>query len=88
MLRKLVSTDVLIVGAGASGLTLAIDLARRGVSFQVIDKLKFPFNGSRGSGIQPRTQEVFEDLGILDRAVSMGGVYPTQRKYGNDGDFK
>ena len=58
------AVDVLICGAGAAGLTLAIDLARRGVSFRLIEKMDAPFGGSRGKGIQPRTQEVFEDLGI------------------------
>lgn len=77
--------DVLICGGGAAGLTLAIDLARRGVSFRLIEKLDDPFRGSRGKGIQPRTQEVFEDLGILDRVVSVGGFYPRQRAYHDDG---
>ncbi|WDS37776.1 FAD-dependent oxidoreductase [Pseudoxanthomonas sp.] len=77
--------DVLICGAGAAGLTLAIDLARRGVRFALIEKRPTPFPGSRGKGIQPRTQEVFEDLGILDRAVAAGGLYPTVRKYAPDG---
>ena len=61
------AVDVLICGAGAAGLTLAIDLARRGVSFRLIEKMDAPFGGSRGKGIQPRSQEVFEDLGVLDR---------------------
>jgi 2-polyprenyl-6-methoxyphenol hydroxylase-like FAD-dependent oxidoreductase len=77
--------DVLISGAGAAGLTLAIELARRGVSFRLIEKLDDPFRGSRGKGIQPRTQEVFEDLGILDRVVARGGAYPRQREYRDDG---
>jgi 2-polyprenyl-6-methoxyphenol hydroxylase-like FAD-dependent oxidoreductase len=68
--------DVLICGSGAAGLTLAIDLARRGVSFCLIDKMDDPFGGSRGKGIQPRSQEIFEDLGVLDRIVAVGGVYP------------
>jgi 2-polyprenyl-6-methoxyphenol hydroxylase-like FAD-dependent oxidoreductase len=79
------STDVLICGAGAAGLALAIDLARRGVRFQLIEKMPEPFHGSRGKGIQPRTQEIFEDLGILDRIVARGGVYPPQREYHIDG---
>ncbi|MDH0117932.1 FAD-dependent monooxygenase, partial [Rhizobium pusense] len=54
------AADVLICGAGAAGLTLAIDLARRNVSFRLIEKMPEPFRGSRGKGIQPRTQEVFE----------------------------
>ncbi|MDR3471117.1 MAG: FAD-dependent oxidoreductase [Devosia sp.] len=81
------AVDVLICGAGAAGLTLAIDLARRGVSFRLIEKLDKPFVGSRGKGIQPRTQEVFEDLGILDRIVAAGGLYPRQREYREDGSF-
>jgi 2-polyprenyl-6-methoxyphenol hydroxylase-like FAD-dependent oxidoreductase len=81
------TTDVLICGAGAAGLTLAIDLARRGVAFRLIDKLPQPFAGSRGKGIQPRSQEVFEDLGVIDRLVAAGGAYPPQRVYARDGSF-
>jgi len=81
------SADVLICGAGAAGLTLALDLARRGVSFRLVEKMTVPFGGSRGKGIQPRTQEIFEDLGILERIAAAGGVYPPLRKYGNDGSF-
>lgn len=79
--------DVLICGAGAAGLTLAIDLARRGIAFRVIEKMGDPFRGSRGKGIQPRTQEVFEDLGVLDRVVAVGGTYPQQREYRDDGSY-
>ncbi|MDY6949733.1 MAG: FAD-dependent monooxygenase, partial [Pseudomonadota bacterium] len=76
---------VLICGAGAAGLTLAIDLARRGVPFRLIEKMDSPFPGSRGKGMQPRTQEVFEDLGIIDRVVAAGGTYPRMREYQSDG---
>jgi 2-polyprenyl-6-methoxyphenol hydroxylase-like FAD-dependent oxidoreductase len=79
------AADVLICGAGAAGLTLAIDLARRGMSFRLIEKMPDPFGGSRGKGIQPRTQEIFEDLGIIDRMVAIGGLYPPQREYRDDG---
>lgn len=75
------STDVLICGAGAAGLTLAIDLARRGIDFRLIDKAAAPFPGSRGKGIQPRSMEVFEDLGVLDRMAAIGGPYPPFRNY-------
>lgn len=77
--------DVLICGAGAAGLTLAIELARRGISFRLIEKMGAPFQGSRGKGIQPRTQEVLEDLGVLDRVVAAGGLYPPSREYRADG---
>lgn len=78
-------TDVLICGAGAAGLTLAIDLARRGVSFRLVEQNEAPFGGSRGKGIQPRTLEVFEDLGLLDRIAAAGGPYPPHRIYRADG---
>src|ERR1700691_3428199 len=87
-MKEQFSTDVLISGAGAAGLTLAIDLARRHVAFRLIDKLPSPFGGSRGKGIQPRSQEVFEDLGVIDRLVAVGGTYPPQRGYRGDGSYE
>src|SRR3954469_12529928 len=54
------ATDVLICGAGAAGLTLAIELSRRGVAFALIDGAAEPFHGSRGKGIQPRSLEIGE----------------------------
>jgi 2-polyprenyl-6-methoxyphenol hydroxylase-like FAD-dependent oxidoreductase len=80
------STDVLICGAGAAGLILAIDLVRRGVAFRLIDMAEGSFQGSRGKGLQPRSPELFEDLGILDRIFARGGFYPLRRQY-SDGGF-
>src|SRR5437763_3242540 len=82
------ATDVLICGAGAAGLTLAIELGRRGVAFALIDGAAEPFHGSRGKGIQPRSLEVFEDLGVVDRLVAAGGPYPPQRVHRPDGSFE
>jgi 2-polyprenyl-6-methoxyphenol hydroxylase-like FAD-dependent oxidoreductase len=84
---RISTTDVLICGAGAAGLTLAIDLARRNIRFRIIEQLPAPFHGSRGKGIKPRTQEVFEDLGVIDRIVAAGGLYPPDRDYRDDGSF-
>ena len=71
--------SILIVGAGPTGLTLALDLARRGVAFRIIESADLPFSGSRGKGIQPRTLEIFEDLGIIDSILASGGPYPKFR---------
>jgi 2-polyprenyl-6-methoxyphenol hydroxylase-like FAD-dependent oxidoreductase len=79
------NTEVLICGAGAAGLTLAIEFARRGVDFRLVEMLDAPFRGSRGKGVQPRSMEIFEDLGILDRVVANGGVYPPLFEYRADG---
>ncbi|WP_399887867.1 FAD-dependent oxidoreductase [Streptomyces sp. BBFR51] len=69
-------TDVLIVGAGPTGLALAVDLARRGVDALVLERAQELFPGSRGKGLQPRTMEVFDDLGVLDAIHAAGGTYP------------
>lgn len=86
-MTRYTTTDVLICGAGVTGLTLAIELARHGVSFRLIEKRTTPFTGSRGKGIQPRTQEIFEDLGILNKVVAAGGLYPRLRTYRHDGSY-
>ncbi|WCM90502.1 FAD-dependent oxidoreductase [Acidovorax sp. NCPPB 3576] len=84
-MEKQFAAEVLICGSGAAGLTMAIELARRGISFRLIEKMDSPFQGSRGKGIQPRTLEVFEDLGILDKVCAVGGPYPPVRLYNADG---
>nr|WP_269433537.1 FAD-dependent oxidoreductase [Nonomuraea sp. SBT364] len=60
-------TDVVIVGAGPVGLTLACDLARRDVRVRIIDRATAYPVGTRARGVRARTQEVFEDLGVRDR---------------------
>lgn len=78
-------TEVLIVGAGPTGLTLACVLARDGVPFRLIEAAAGPQPGSRGKGIQPRTLEVFEDLGIVDRVLADGRVGMPVQSVGSDG---
>ncbi len=77
-------TQVLIAGAGPTGLTLAIELARRGIGVRIVDKATRFGVGSRGDGLQPRTLEVFEDLGVLDEVFAAGIGAPLMRIY--DGD--
>lgn len=64
--------DVLIVGAGPTGLTLACELARAGVPALVVEASPSPQPGSRGKGLQPRTLEAFDDLGIVKRVLATG----------------
>lgn len=73
--------DVLIVGAGPTGLTLALTLARYGISFEIIDRKTTPSNNSRAIGIQPRTIEVFSRLDVAGevlkraRTIEKGNLY-------------
>lgn len=64
--------EVLVVGAGPTGLVLALELARRGVKVRVADKADGSAVVGRAVGIQARTLEIFEDLGILELILSMG----------------
>lgn len=75
-LNNVKETGVLVVGAGPTGLTLACDLARRGVRTLVAEQSDTLFPGSRGKGIQPRTLEVLHDLGVLDAVLAAGGTAP------------
>lgn len=68
--------DVLVIGAGPSGSTVAIDLVRRGFDVRIVDRSPHPFDGSRAKGIQPRSLEVLEDLGALDEVLAGGSTYP------------
>jgi 2-polyprenyl-6-methoxyphenol hydroxylase-like FAD-dependent oxidoreductase len=65
-------TDVLIVGAGPTGLMLANQLARRGVRAEIIDRHAGPARETRALGVQARTLEIYAHLGIVDRALELG----------------
>lgn len=74
-------TTVLIVGSGPTGLTLAIDLARRAVDVTIIDKApRFP-RSSRAKGPNPRSLEVLEDLGVVEEVLAAGSAPLPMRKY-------
>lgn len=73
--------QVLIAGAGPTGLALACDLARRGVRFRIVDKSKSYFIGSKGKGLQPRSLEVMDDFGIIDAILGFGRFHIPFRGY-------
>ncbi|HWF69800.1 MAG TPA: FAD-dependent monooxygenase [Mycobacterium sp.] len=66
------NTTVLIVGAGPTGLTMAIELARRGVDVEIVDASAEMHDDTRALGVQPRTLELFDTIGVADAAVDRG----------------
>lgn len=65
-------TQVLIVGAGPTGLTLAVLLAKFGIDFVVIDRSKAITNLSKAVAVQARTVEVYQDMDIAEEALAQG----------------
>ncbi|MFC4947443.1 FAD-dependent monooxygenase [Pseudonocardia sp. GCM10023141] len=74
-------TPVLIVGSGPTGLTLAIDLARRGVAVRIIEKSPAFPRSSRAKGPNQRSLEVLADLGVADAVLALGESDLIMRKY-------
>jgi 2-polyprenyl-6-methoxyphenol hydroxylase-like FAD-dependent oxidoreductase len=65
-------TDVLIIGAGPTGLTLAVALAAQGVATVVVDRQAEGANTSRAAVVHARTLEVIEPFGVSQRLVALG----------------
>lgn len=68
------SVDVLIVGAGPSGLIMGILLNQLGVSFRIIDKNKARAKESRALAIQARSMELFQSLGLVEKFLEIGRI--------------
>src|SRR5436190_11805312 len=66
------NTDVLIVGAGPTGLVLALWLTRLGVRVRIIDKTAEPGTTSRALAVQARTLELYRQIGLADTVVDRG----------------
>jgi 6-methylpretetramide 4-monooxygenase / 4-hydroxy-6-methylpretetramide 12a-monooxygenase len=63
-------TDVLVVGAGPSGLFAAVELARHGVAARVIEREPEPHRQARATALQPGTLEILEQAGVADRTLA------------------
>jgi len=69
-------TDVLVIGAGPTGLALAASLVARGVTTTVVDQQAVGANTSRAAVVNARTLEVLEDLDVSRRLVKEGVEAP------------
>ncbi|WP_267884727.1 FAD-dependent monooxygenase [Streptomyces sp. NRRL S-87] len=73
--------EVLVVGAGPTGLTLACDLSRRGVAVRVLERAARPHRESRGKTLHPRSLDVLTDLGAGEGIAATGTAHQVFRKY-------
>ena len=86
-------TDVLIVGAGPTGLALACQLIRHGVDFVVIDKKETTTPYSKAIGVQARTLEIYEQIGLAKPLIDAGNIVERVRMFAGgkvrgEADFK
>jgi 2-polyprenyl-6-methoxyphenol hydroxylase-like FAD-dependent oxidoreductase len=72
-------SDVLIVGAGPTGLALALWLTKLGANMRIIDKTAGPATTSRALAVHARTLELYRQLGLADIVVARGHKVPAVR---------
>jgi 2-polyprenyl-6-methoxyphenol hydroxylase-like FAD-dependent oxidoreductase len=67
-----IKTDVLIVGAGPTGLALAVQLIRYGIDFVIVDKREGTTPFSKAIGVQARTLEIYQQIDLANRLIDLG----------------
>src|SRR5215467_7766313 len=68
------TTEVLIVGAGPTGLSLACQLVRYGIDVVIIEKNEGITRYSKAIGVQARTLEIYEQMGLARPAIEQGTI--------------
>ena len=69
-----INTDIIIIGAGPTGLSLACQCIRYGIDFVVVEKNATVTPFSKAIGVQARTLEVYEQLGLAQPAITRGTI--------------
>ena len=67
-------TQVIIIGAGPTGLALACQFIRIGVDFVIVDKNETTTPHSKAIGVQARTLEIYEQIGLAEELISRGTI--------------
>src|SRR5260370_27398637 len=78
----MIRSDVLIIGAGPTGLVLALWLTKLGVAVRIIDKTAEPGTTSRALAVQARTLELYRQLDLADAVVERGHKVPAVNLWG------
>ncbi len=69
-----INTDVIIIGAGPTGLSLACQFVRYGIDFVIVEKNEGVTPFSKAIGVQARTLEIYDQLGLAERAIDEGTI--------------
>src|SRR6204780_153058 len=77
-------TEVLVVGAGPSGLFAAVELARHGVRARVVERAPKPHRQARATALQPATLEILQQAGIADRVLEASQPLGFSRVFDQD----
>src|SRR4051794_8287755 len=70
----ILKTQVIIVGAGPTGLSMAVQLLRYDVDFIIIEKNEKTTPLSKALVVQARTLEIFEEIGLAKKAIDEGQI--------------
>jgi len=82
--HRVAQNDVLIIGAGPSGVFAAAELARHGVAARLIEQERQPHREARATAIQPGTLEILETVGLLQPFLDAAERIHCSRLYGPD----
>ncbi len=69
-----ITTEVIIIGAGPTGLSLACQLIRYAVDFVILDQKKTITPYSKAIGVQARTLEIYEQINLADKLIQQGWI--------------
>ncbi len=73
-MENTITTEVIIIGAGPTGLSLACQLIRYGVDFVILDQKKTTTPFSKAIGVQARTLEIYEQINLADKLIEQGWI--------------
>ncbi|MGF1479317.1 MAG: FAD-dependent monooxygenase [Cyanophyceae cyanobacterium] len=73
-MKTTLKTDVIIIGAGPTGLSLAVQLIRYGIDFVIIDRKEGITDLSKALVVHARTLEIYEQVGLAQQAVAGGEI--------------
>jgi 2-polyprenyl-6-methoxyphenol hydroxylase-like FAD-dependent oxidoreductase len=73
-MNETIKTDVVIIGAGPTGLSLACQFVRYGVDFIIVEKNEGVTPYSKAIGVHARTLEIYEQIGLAEKAIEEGAI--------------